>query len=71
MCIRDSVRKSVEERNAVQLERLYHEISAFVPTQYLEVPRRGARGRFSPIKTPADLERARDDLRELVAASPV
>jgi len=65
------VRKSVEERDAVQLERLYHEISAFVPTQYLEVPRRGPRGRFSPIKTPADLERARDDLRELVAASPV
>jgi UTP--glucose-1-phosphate uridylyltransferase len=65
------VRKSVEERDAVQLERLYHEISAFVPTQYLGVPRRGARGRFSPIKTPADLERAQDDLRELVAASPL
>lgn len=65
------VRKSVEERDAVQLERLYHEISAFVPTQYLEVPRRGPRGRFSPIKTPADLERAQDDLRELVAASPL
>jgi UTP--glucose-1-phosphate uridylyltransferase len=65
------VRKAVEERDAVQLERLYHEISAFVPTQYLEVPRRGPRGRFSPIKTPADLERAQDDLRELVAASPL
>jgi UTP--glucose-1-phosphate uridylyltransferase len=65
------VRKPVEERTAVQLERLYHEISAFVPTQYLEVPRRGARGRFSPIKTPADLERAQDDLRELVAAPPL
>jgi len=65
------VRKSVEGRNSVQLERLYHEISAFVPTQYLQVPRRGARGRFSPIKTPADLERAQDDLRELVAAPPV
>ena len=65
------VRKFVEERDAVQLERLYHEISAFVPTQYLEVPRRGPRGRFSPIKTPADLERAQDDLRELVAASPL
>ena len=65
------VRKTVEERDAVQLERLYHEISAFVPTQYLEVPRRGPRGRFSPIKTPADLERAQDDLRELVAASPL
>ncbi len=65
------VRKSVDGRDAVQLERLYHEISAFVPTQYLEVPRRGPRGRFSPIKTPADLERAEDDLRELVAASPL
>ncbi len=65
------VRKTVDEREAVQLERLYHEASAFVPTQYLEVPRRGPRGRFSPIKTPADLERAQDDLRELVSADPV
>ena len=65
------VRKDVAGRDAVQLERLYHEVSATVPTQYLEVPRRGPRGRFSPIKTPADLERAQDDLRELVAASPL
>jgi UTP--glucose-1-phosphate uridylyltransferase len=62
------VLKDVEGRAAVQLERLYHEVSAFVPTQYLEVPRRGARGRFLPIKTPADLERAEGDLRELVSA---
>jgi UTP--glucose-1-phosphate uridylyltransferase len=65
------VRKDVGGREAVQLERMYHEVSAFVPTEYLEVPRRGERGRFSPIKTPADLERAQDDLRELVAASPI
>jgi UTP--glucose-1-phosphate uridylyltransferase len=65
------VEKAVEERTAVQLERLYHEASALVPTQYLEVPRRGSRGRFSPIKTPADLERAQDDLRELVSADPL
>jgi UTP--glucose-1-phosphate uridylyltransferase len=62
------VRKSVDGRDAVQLERLYHEVSALVDTTYLEVPRRGPRGRFSPIKTPADLERAQDDLRELIAA---
>jgi len=62
------VLKDVEGRQAVQLERLYHEVSAFVPTQYLEVPRRGSRGRFLPIKTPADLARAEDDLRELVSA---
>jgi UTP--glucose-1-phosphate uridylyltransferase len=65
------VRKPVDGRAAVQLERLYHEASALLPTQYLEVPRRGPRGRFSPIKTPADLERAQDDLRELISADPL
>ena len=64
------VEKDVEGRAAVQLERLYHEVSALVETTYLEVPRRGPRGRFLPIKTPADLERAQGDLRELVSASP-
>jgi UTP--glucose-1-phosphate uridylyltransferase len=63
------VRKSADGRDAVQLERLYHEVSALVPTTYLEVPRRGPHGRFSPIKTPADLERAQDDLRELISAT--
>ena len=62
------VSKDVDGRPAVQLERLYHEVSAFVDAQYLEVPRRGSRGRFLPIKTPADLERAAGDLRELVSA---
>ncbi len=62
------VRKEADGRDAVQLERVYHEVSALVPTTYLEVPRRGLRGRFSPIKTPADLERAQDDLRALVSA---
>lgn len=62
------VEKEVDGRSAVQLERVYHEASAHVPTTYLEVPRRGPRGRFLPIKTPHDLERAQDDLRELLAA---
>ena len=62
------VEKTAEGRPAVQLERLYHEVSALVETTYLEVPRRGPRGRFSPIKTPADLERAQGDLRELISA---
>jgi UTP--glucose-1-phosphate uridylyltransferase len=65
------VRKRAGKRESVQLERVYHEASAFVPTTYLEVPRRGPRGRFFPIKTPEDLDRAQDDLRELLAASPI
>lgn len=63
------VEKLVEGRPAVQLERLYHELSAFVPTRYLEVPRHGPRGRFFPIKTPDDLVLSRDLLREMLAAS--
>lgn len=65
------VDKRAEGRTAVQLERVYHEASAFLPTTYLEVPRRGTRGRFFPIKTPEDLADAQDDLRELLAASPI
>ena len=64
-------RRVREGRVAVQLERVYHEASAFLPTTYLEVPRRGPRGRFFPIKTPEDLADAQDDLRELLAASPI
>ncbi len=55
----------------MQLERLYHELSWYVPTRFLEVPRRGPRGRFFPIKTPDDLVRSRDDLREMLAATPL
>jgi UTP--glucose-1-phosphate uridylyltransferase len=65
------VEKDVGGRTAVQVERVYHEVSAFLPTTYLEVPRGGPNGRFLPIKTPADLDRAQDDLRELLAASPI
>jgi UTP--glucose-1-phosphate uridylyltransferase len=65
------VEKSAEGRVAVQLERVYHEVSAFLPTTYLEVPRRGPRGRFFPIKTPEDLVEAQAALRELLAASPI
>ncbi len=63
------VEKDVGGRAAVQLERLYHEISAFVPTQYLVVSRAGPRGRFFPIKTPEDLELSREPLRRMLETS--
>lgn len=64
------VEKSVGGRPAVQLERLVNELTSFVPAQFLEVPRAGSRGRFFPIKEPADLAAAQGPLRELLAASP-
>jgi UTP--glucose-1-phosphate uridylyltransferase len=65
------VEKDVDGRTAVQLERVYHELSAFLPTTFLRVPRRGPRGRFYPIKVPSDLERSREELRQLLASLPL
>jgi UTP--glucose-1-phosphate uridylyltransferase len=65
------VQKTVEDREAVQLEHLYHEASAFLPTTCLEVPVTGPRGRFLPIKRPADLAAAQHPLRELLATPPL
>jgi UTP--glucose-1-phosphate uridylyltransferase len=62
------VEKTVSGRPAVQLEQLVNEVTRFQPTTFLQVPRSGPRGRFFPIKTPADLEAARGPLRELLAS---
>jgi UTP--glucose-1-phosphate uridylyltransferase len=63
------VRKSVDGREAVQLEHLYHHASWELETTFLEVTRSGPRGRFFPIKEPVDLERSREGLREMLSAS--
>jgi UTP--glucose-1-phosphate uridylyltransferase len=63
------VRKTVDDRIAVQLERLYHQISWELDTTFLEVPRSGPRGRFFPIKEPEDLALSRAVLREMLSAS--
>jgi len=63
------VRKSVDGRAAVQLERLYHQISWELDTTFLEVPRTGPRGRFFPIKEPEDLALSQDALREMLSTS--
>lgn len=51
------VEKSVEGRTAIQFERLVGELTAFVPTRFIEVPREGPDGRFLPAKDPEELKR--------------
>jgi UTP--glucose-1-phosphate uridylyltransferase len=63
------VRKSVDGRSAVQLERLYHHVAWQLDATFLEVPRSGPRGRFFPIKEPEDMERVRPELTEMLASS--
>jgi UTP--glucose-1-phosphate uridylyltransferase len=60
------VEKEVENRTAVQMERLVNELTAFHPTAYLATPRAGPNGRFFPIKSRQDLDALRAD-PELVA----
>lgn len=51
------VEKQVDGRTAVQFERLVGELTAFVPTRFVEVEREGADGRFLPAKDPDELAR--------------
>jgi len=57
-----TVRKQVGDRTAVQFERLVGELTAFVPTAFIQVAREGLLGRFVPVKTPADLASGRSAL---------
>lgn len=60
------VEKKVDGRPAVQFERLLQEITAQMPTTYVEVPRDGAASRFLPVKDFDELALRRANI-ELVA----
>jgi UTP--glucose-1-phosphate uridylyltransferase len=60
------VEKKVDGRVAIQFERLLQEITAQMPTTYLEVPREGAASRFLPVKDWDELAKRRATI-ELVA----
>lgn len=59
------VEKTVEERKAVQVEHLIGELTAHLPTNFLQVRRSGRDTRFLPVKAPDDLQAARDEIREM------
>ncbi|MDX2013395.1 MAG: UTP--glucose-1-phosphate uridylyltransferase [Myxococcaceae bacterium] len=62
------VEKQVDGRTAVQFERLVGELTAFVPTRFVEVDREGPDGRFLPAKDPEELARRLPTIEALVAA---
>ncbi|MGE0545195.1 MAG: UTP--glucose-1-phosphate uridylyltransferase [Dehalococcoidia bacterium] len=65
------VEKSIDGQAAVQLERLVNELTSFLPSTFLTVPRAGLHGRFFPVKAPEDLEAGRPALRAMLATSVV
>jgi UTP--glucose-1-phosphate uridylyltransferase len=62
------VAKSVGGEPVVQFERLINEVTSFLPTRYLQVPRTGAESRFLPVKDNEELSQRQSEI-ELVARS--
>lgn len=62
-----AVNKEVGGKKAIQFERLVGELSAFLPTNAIQVPREGEDGRFMPVKDPPELEARRAAIVALLA----
>jgi len=59
------VEKQVAKQKAVQIEHLSGEVTRELETNFLRVRRSGPDSRFLPVKTPEDLEAARDEIAEM------
>lgn len=62
------VEKKVDNRPAVQFERLIQELTAHLPSIFLEVPREGLASRFLPVKDHDELSRRRADIEAVARA---
>jgi UTP--glucose-1-phosphate uridylyltransferase len=60
------VNKKVGTDPVIQFERLVNEVTSYLPTRYLHVPRTGAESRFLPVKDDDELKLRRAE-NELVA----
>jgi UTP--glucose-1-phosphate uridylyltransferase len=62
------VEKSVGEAKAIQFERLLGELTSYLDTRFLRLPRSGAGSRFLPVKDFAELDARRDAIRLVAEA---
>jgi UTP--glucose-1-phosphate uridylyltransferase len=63
-----TVKKKVDGRDVVQFERLVGEVTSFLPTVYLRVPREGASSRFLPAKDNEELARRMTEIQAVARA---
>jgi len=59
------VHKKVQEQDCVQFERLLGELSSFLETRFVKVPRDGLATRFLPVKDGPELEARRGDIASI------
>jgi UTP--glucose-1-phosphate uridylyltransferase len=57
------VEKTVDGRPAIQFERLVGELTSWLDSRFLLVPRQGAASRFLPAKNWEELDRSREQIR--------
>ncbi|HEY5949602.1 MAG TPA: UTP--glucose-1-phosphate uridylyltransferase [Kofleriaceae bacterium] len=62
------VEKKVGDATVIQFERLVGQLTAFLPSHFLEVPRNGPEGRFQPVKDPEELAARRADIEAILRA---
>lgn len=62
------VQKQVDGAPAIQFERLVGELTATLPTRFVEVPRSGEDARFLPVKDPEELERSRAAISDVLSS---
>jgi UTP--glucose-1-phosphate uridylyltransferase len=65
------VEKKVGSAKVLQFERLVGQLTAFVSSHFLEVPRSGADGRFQPVKDPDELQQRLPEITEILRAKQI
>jgi UTP--glucose-1-phosphate uridylyltransferase len=63
------VEKVVDGKTAVQFERLVGELTALLPSRFVEVDREGPDGRFLPAKDPGELARRLPMIAQVMAST--
>ena len=62
------VEKTVDAAKVIQFERLVGQLTAFLPSHFLEVARNGPDGRFQPVKDPEEMDARRANIEEILRA---
>jgi UTP--glucose-1-phosphate uridylyltransferase len=65
------VEKKVGAAKVIQFERLVGQLTAFLPSHFLEVARNGPDGRFQPVKDPEEMTQRLPEITEILRARRV
>jgi UTP--glucose-1-phosphate uridylyltransferase len=65
------VEKTVDGAKVIQFERLVGQLTAFLPSHFVEVPRHASEGRFQPVKDPEEMAARLPEITAILRARQV